>query len=96
MAAGEEADQELMRRLLLADDDLRQLALDPAAALVDLLDDLAFALEDSSAVVTIAPFSRSWDGDERGLRGLSRIEETTAERDHQCVMAYVMMLIPIG
>ena len=37
--AGEQADQELMRRLLLADDDLGQLALDPAAALVDLLDD---------------------------------------------------------
>ncbi len=38
MAAGEQADQELMRRLLLADDDLGELALDPAAALVDLLD----------------------------------------------------------
>ena len=38
MPAGEQADQELMRRLLLADDDLGELALDPAAALVDLLD----------------------------------------------------------
>ena len=40
MAAGEQADQELMRRLLLADDDLGELVLDPAAALVDLLDGL--------------------------------------------------------
>ena len=39
VAAGEEADQELMGRLLLADDDLAQLVLDAAAALVDLLDD---------------------------------------------------------
>ena len=38
MAAGKQADQELMRRLLLADDHLGELALDPAAALVDLLD----------------------------------------------------------
>ena len=41
---GEQADQELVRRLVLADDDLGQLALDPAAALEDLLDGLAFAL----------------------------------------------------
>jgi hypothetical protein len=46
MTAGEEADQKLMRRLLLTHDDLRQLALDPATAFVDLLDDLAFTLED--------------------------------------------------
>ena len=41
MTAGEQADQELLRRLLLADDDLGELALDPAAALVDLLDGLS-------------------------------------------------------
>ena len=38
MTTGEQADQELMRRLLLADDNLGELALDPAAALVDLFD----------------------------------------------------------
>ena len=46
MAAREQADQELMRDLLLADDHLGQLALDPAAALVDLLHDLALAFVD--------------------------------------------------
>ena len=45
VAAGEEADQELMHRLGLADDHLPQLALDPAAALVNLLDHRAFVLE---------------------------------------------------
>ena len=38
MAAGEQADQELMRGLFLADNDLGQLSFDPATALVDLLD----------------------------------------------------------
>ncbi len=42
MPSGEQADQELMRRLLLANDDLGKLAFDPAAALVNLLDDLSF------------------------------------------------------
>ena len=44
MTAGKQADQELMRRLLLADDHLGKLALDPAAALVDLLDGQALVV----------------------------------------------------
>ena len=55
VAAGEEADQELVRRLLLADDDLGELALDPAAALVDLLDDLALVL----VGIVVAPVTSS-------------------------------------
>ena len=65
MAAGEQADQELMRRLLLADDHLRELALDPAAAFVDLLDGLALVFigidvvrHDSSPHTAILKISR--------------------------------------
>ena len=50
MTAGKQADQELMRRLLLADDHLGELALDPAAALVDLLDGEALVVVGISVV----------------------------------------------
>src|SRR5262245_31559825 len=46
MPAREQADQELMRHLLLPHDHLGELALDPAPALVDLLHDLALAFVD--------------------------------------------------
>ena len=59
MTAGEQADQELMRRLLLADDDLGELALDPAAALVDLLDGRAFGFISIDVFRHNRSFSRS-------------------------------------
>ncbi len=44
MPAGEQRDEQLLDHLLLADDDLLQLGIDPRPALPNLLDDLLFHL----------------------------------------------------
>ena len=67
MTAGKQADQKLMRRVLLPDDHLGELALDPAAALVDLLDGQSLVVVGISVVRHDHSFQTSPRADSRQL-----------------------------
>ena len=89
--AGEQADQQLLDDVGLADDDLRQLARRCAARLAaNLLDDLLFQFDRSSSSVAHVsdPCQLQWSDWQLSLELLTR--------SAQCVIAYVTMLIPSG